>query len=223
MEFWNSIFGSKEPTVNYCEPILEGLIARPGYFISNIAYIFGGIYLLTRKSKIEKLFGIISILIGIASGIYDASFRFNAQIIDLSVMFLFINLIVVLNLKRALNIKGKVILVSLFTIFELAYILLISQLEGSSGRIFFGVFVIIAIISEIFLILRDTLAFQKYKYWLAGLFLFLIGFSIWLLDANLIWCDPTNILNGRGVYHYLTSITVVLIGIYYSKILKIKE
>ena len=90
--FWTEIFGSKLPSVDYCEKAISGIIARPEYFISNLSYLLVGIYLLTRKDKFGKVLGIISLIVGSFSAIYDASFRFNAQLLDLSAMFLLMSI-----------------------------------------------------------------------------------------------------------------------------------
>ena len=95
--FWTSLFGEKLPTVSYCETPTGMFIERPGYFISNIPYILLGVYLLTQKGLYAKAFGIIAICVGVFSGIYDASYKFNAQLLDLAAMFLLVSFLVIIN------------------------------------------------------------------------------------------------------------------------------
>lgn len=193
------------PTVEYCEKATNYFIARPGYAISNLPYIFLGLYLVSRKDKLAKLFGIISILIGAASFFYDSTFTLLSQIIDLSVMFIFINFLIVLNLKRLKNIKNKY-LVSVVLISYLVFISITILLGGSSGRILFGIGVLLQIISEIYLKVRNKDV--SILNWSIAVAIFILGFGIWLFDGMKIWCDPNNIFNGRAIFHYLTTISI---------------
>jgi hypothetical protein len=212
--FWNQIFGARIPTVIYCEQALDFVIARPGYFISNFAYIFVGLLLIFKKDKVAKVLGILSIVIGIFSGIYDASFKFNAQILDLLAMFSLVNFLLVFNLYK-LKIINKLGALILALVFELIYLAGILSLEGSSGRIIFGLFVVGVILSE-FVIFKKRLI-SNFKYFLIALITFLIGFGIWTLDASQLLCSPIEWLNGRAIYHYITAITIYYLYLHNRK------
>lgn len=218
--FWTQIFGERIPTVEYCEKAIEGLVARPGYFISNIPYILLGIFLLTRKDKLAKVLGLISILIGIFSGIYDASFKFNAQIFDLMAMFALINFLFVFNLYK-LKFTGKKLSVVLAILFQLAYLLGIISFEGSSGRILFGLFVL-GVIGTEYLIYKTKLL-ETHRYFLLALATFAVGFLIWTLDASQTICSPIEWINGRAIYHYVTTITIYYLYLHNRKKLQIRK
>lgn len=205
VNFWTDIFGSKLPTVIYCEKAIDGLIARPGYFISNLAYILVGIFLLTKKDKLAKILGIISILIGVLSGVYDASFKFNSQILDLSGMFLLVIFLLVFNLYK-LKITSSRNSIILAVVLQILSMLGIILLEAQSGRILFGLYVIGVIITELIFWKRKLL--REYKTFAIALGLFLLGFVIWMLDSNQILCSPITLINGRAVFHYLTAISI---------------
>lgn len=215
-----SIFGEwagVAPTVAYCETATGGFIGRPGYAVSNIPYIFLGIYLLIwkRDQKLAKEFGIISIAVGTASFIYDASFTFLAQTVDLAAMFTFVALLVGLNIQRIVGFSRKHRW-SLMFILTAIYTPLTVLWEGSSGRIIFGLAVVTTIITEAYLS-RRTENYKGQKF-LIALILFVVGFGIWLFDANQIICDPTNLFNGRAIYHYLTTFTIYFLWRHYSEI-----
>lgn len=212
--FWDNIFGSKLPTVDYCEKAISGIIARPEYFISNISYILVGIYLLTRKDRFGKILGVISLMVGSFSAIYDASFRFNAQLLDLSSMFLLINFLLLYNLsKLKITSKRKLIILGIFL--QAMYFIGINFLEGQSGRILFGLGVFGILVTEYIFWKRKVVL--NYKIFISAFLLFIIGFLIWLLDSNKILCSPSIPLNGRTVFHILTVVSIYLLYRYNIK------
>lgn len=213
-QFWTQIFGERIPTVEYCEQVIEGLIARPGYFISNIPYIILGVFLITRKDKVAKILGTLSILIGVFSGIYDASFKFNAQIFDLMAMFALINFLFVFNLYK-LKLASKQASIFLAIIFQLTYLLGIISFEGSSGRMLFGLFVLGVILTEYIIYKRKLV--ESHKYFLVALATFLVGFLIWTFDASQTICSPVEWLNGRAIYHYITTATIYYLYLHNRK------
>lgn len=205
------------PTVTYCEAAVAGLIARPGYAVSNIPYIIIGVYLLIkyRNTGLAKFFGASSIAIGVASFFYDASFTFASQLIDLMAMFSFIAILTVINLNRVKKLSYRSNLIIVLGLLA-TYFLAIYVLQGSTGRILFGIVAIFNIGCELYLWLK----YRNYQlsYWIAGIVLFIAGFGIWLLDANKIWCDPSNLFNGRAIYHYLTAVTIFLLFKHYQSL-----
>lgn len=57
----------QRPTVEYCEKAGNGFIKRPFYAIGNLVYLAVGLLILKKGngSKISKLFGYMSLFIGI--------------------------------------------------------------------------------------------------------------------------------------------------------------
>ncbi len=212
--FWDNIFGSKLPSVDYCEKAISGIIARPEYFISNLSYILVGIYLLTRKDRFGRILGVISLIVGSFSAIYDASYRFNAQLLDLSAMFLLINFLFLYNLHK-LKITSNRNLYALGIFLQVIYFIGISLLEGQSGRILFGLGVFGILFTE-YLFWRKKVALN-YKVFFSAFLLFIFGFLIWLLDSNKILCSPSIPLNGRTIFHILTAVSIYLLYKYDKK------
>lgn len=201
MNLWNQLFGNILPTVSYCEAIKDSLIARPAYFLSNIPYIILGVYLVTRKNKISKILGMFSILIGIASSVYDASYRYNAQLIDLAVMCLFISFLFIKNLSLVLK-RLKSTKILFYYVINLLSISLIYYFKGGAGSLIFAALITLYIISE--LMVWRKFSITK-KYWIIALTLFLIGWIFWQFDAKQIVCSPIALLNGRALFHYFTA------------------
>ncbi len=213
MSLWNSLFGTIEPTVKYCENAVSGVIARPGYFISNLPFILLGIWLLFKKDRLSKVFGLFSIGIGLASSIYDASFRYNAQIIDLKMMFAFINFLIILNLNSLFKLS-KARSIALFIILQLIYGVLLITLKGGIGSLLFGI-AVAALIGMQFWIWKLNSNSEK-MFWSIAFIVFILGWLIWQFDANQIWCDPSTLFNGRAVFHYLTTVAIYFLWRHYN-------
>lgn len=212
--FWQAIFGTKLPNVYFCEEATNQIIARPGYFISNIPYILLGIYLIfVVKNKYAKLIGIASILVGTFSGIYDASYTFYANILDLMGMLILLNVLFYISLKNI--IQNKKLLIFILFINQLLYLILALVIQSRIGQIWFGVNILVYIITESIILFRSKNKLNK-KYFLAGVIVFLIGVMFWIPDGLHLYCFPSDWLQGRGIFHYITTIAIYLIYKYYT-------
>lgn len=212
--FWQAIFGTKLPNVYFCEEAINQIIARPGYFISNIPYILLGIYLIfVVKNKYAKLIGIASILVGIFSGIYDASYTFYANILDLMGMLILLNVLFYISLKNI--IQNKKLLIFILFINQLLYLILALVIQSRIGQIWFGVNILVYIITESIILFRNKNKLNK-KYFLVGVIVFLIGVMFWIPDGLHLYCFPSDWLQGRGIFHYITTIAIYLIYKYYT-------
>lgn len=211
LNFW------AEPTIEYCEkPILSTFVKRPFYALSNVFYLFIGLLILYRGqgSRNSKVFGYLALLIGMLSFFYDATYKYFFQILDLGGMILFVNIIIFLNVQESYAFsKNKIIFSQI--IIGIISMLSIVFLKGFFGNIIFSVYVLAAILSE-WQIYR-TKRREQYLYWTLALAALLVGFIFWLLDASGWSCDPKNIINGRGVFHLLTSISIYLLYVFYEK------
>ncbi|MHB8871505.1 MAG: ceramidase domain-containing protein [Candidatus Doudnabacteria bacterium] len=196
------------PTIEFCEKAVDGIIKRPFYAFSNLSYLIVGFIILGKKTRYSKPFGYIAILVGLLSFGYDASYTYISQLLDLLGMLIFVNLVIYLSTKRLFSIKTKKLL-----IFQIIAVILgmftILYFKSFSGDFVFGFFVLTAIILE--LSLWKAKKTREVKMWFAGLAVFVLAFIIWLFDANGLWCDPTNMVNGRSIFHILTSITIFLL------------
>jgi len=203
------------PTIEFCEKAGTGPIKRPFYALSNFAYLFIGLIILKKGqgSRLSKQFGYLSILIGFFSFIYDASYTYFSQLIDLLGMLLFVNLLIYLSAKRFFLFSGRKII--FFQFWAICFgILTIIYFKSMAGEFVFGLFIIFAIILE-FLLWRKKKALN-FSLWLQGVGVFILGFLFWLPDALGLFCDPNNYINGRSIFHLLTALTIYLLYQYYS-------
>jgi hypothetical protein len=201
------------PTVTYCEQPLDLLIKRPWYALSNFAYIGLGIYLLLKKDdKLAKLFGFLSLLIGLCSFVYDSSFTYTSQLLDLFAMVLFATTLIFISVARLIKSRSTFI-AGLFMLVVFAMLMIIT-FKGFAGNIAFGTLVSTYIVIE----LRNYMIGRRInmKYWYWGLSIFILGISFWYLDVNKLYCLELGLLNGRAVFHYLGAISVYLLYRFYS-------
>lgn len=199
------------PTVEFCEKAGSGILARPFYAISNLPFLIISVLIL-RKSKnlLALLFAATVGLVGLFSFIYDAAPSRLTQLIDLTGMFLIISALITVNITRLRinNLRNNLIVLPIITFISsfITYFL-----KGISGNIIFGLLVLTYIFSELYLKKENNL-----KEWLGAFLIFATGFIIWLFDFKNWYCLPGNYLNGRGVFHILTAISIYLLYKYYA-------
>jgi hypothetical protein len=207
-----NLFGN--PTVEFCEKVGGGLIKRPFYAISNIAYLAIGLTILSRGTKLSKHFGFLALFIAVASFLYDASYTYLSQLVDLLGMLIFVNLLVNLSSQRYFKVSTKRLLLIQSTFIVLG-IGIIFYFKSFAGEFVFGSFVIAEIILELLLWFRGKT--KEIKLWFYGFFTFSLGFIIWLFDASGGFCDPHNIVNGRSIFHILTAFSIYLLYKYFEE------
>jgi len=203
-----------QPTIEYCEKPVSGLIKRPYYAISNFAFFASGVLILVkgRKSKLAMLFGYTAIVIGLLSFAYDASYLYISQLLDLTGMLLLVNILLYLNLGKIFRFAKR--LVSLQIVLYLLSMATIMYFRGFAGNIVFGIYVLAVIVTEY--ILKRRKQNQNYKYWILAFAFFVLGFAIWLLDSSKTVCFSFGLLNGRAVFHYLNAISIYYLYIFYE-------
>lgn len=202
-------------TVDYCEKIVSGWIKRPFDTAGNIVFLILGIIFLIigKKSKLSKIFGWTTLVIWLFSSLYDATASLLFQVFDFTAMFIFVTLLISLNLER-LGLKISKIYRWIVIILGVIVFLFF---RGLSPHIFFGVLVLTVIVSEL------SIKAQSRKFWYFGITTFITGVLFWLVDLNKLVCDPTKIFNGRNLEHFFFSLAIYLIYAHYHQIKKLNE
>jgi hypothetical protein len=203
------------PTVNFCEKAGTGIIKRPYYAVTNLAYLLVSavIFFKNPKSKLAQLFAVTSLLIGILSFNYDALYVRWAQLLDLGGMLLFVSLLLYLNFAEIWRTKRRFVAVFLFGIFTISE-LLIFMIGAYSGNIIFGLLVVAYILSEGYF--HHLKKHKNYHYWYWAFALFALGFSIWLTDPTGLVCFKIGLFNGRAIFHYLTALSIYFLYTFYA-------
>jgi hypothetical protein len=202
------------PTIEYCEKPIQGLIKRPYYAVSNLAFLLSGFLILSKgkMNRLSKIFGFTAITIGLLSFFYDASYLYFSQLLDLTGMLLFVNILLYLNLDKLF--KSSKYLILMQVISYLASISAIIYFQGFAGNVVFGIYVLSVIVTE-YLLCKQKLH-QNYGYWVLAIVLFVVGFAIWLLDASKLFCFTFGLLNGRAVFHYLNAFSIYYLYKFYA-------
>ncbi|MBL7666338.1 MAG: ceramidase domain-containing protein [Bacteriovoracaceae bacterium] len=194
-----------QATMHFCEAKLCDIIVQPANAYSNLGFVLMGLYLfkIVDRRSLYVLFPISSVLVGITSFLYHASWTFFFQVFDVTSMFTLSALMLSLNLLRL----GKIGKKSLFYFYPTVVILsglLMFFLKGKSGEYIFGTHIIFVLISESILYLKKNQA--DYSNLKVALLLFGISFFIWNMDAKEIWCRPDNhIWQGHALWHVINA------------------
>jgi|GEM_PF-1817421 len=221
MAFFNNLIAqlTYKPSMDYCEKAGSGLVARPGYAISNLLYIIIGIIILVKywKNRVSRTFGFMTVAVGLFSFVYDTAHVYWSQLLDLTAMFVFIGFILTLNIKRLANPSHRSLRV-IYALVVAISVLLIYIFRSFSGDIIFGIFIVSNLLLEFNMIKKQKGSFDyKYRHWILGVGVFLVGIALWFIDFFNIWCDPTNLFNGRGIFHYLGAIGVYFLFKFYQQ------
>lgn len=200
------------PTVLYCEPALNELVARPWYMLSNIVFLIVGIVILARGGKHSRMFGGLALLIGMLSSIYDMTFTYISQLFDLAGMLLLIGYLLYLNLSRFTP-KHQFLRWLLLLDFVISLCLIV-LLKGYAGNVIFGIAILIYVVTEI--ILLRTKQHIRPWLWITAFGLFIIGAFFWISDASQLYCADIGLLNGRAIFHYTNAVTIYLLFRFYQ-------
>lgn len=194
-------------TVSFCESQICSIIVKPAEAWSNIAYIILGIYITHRcireKNQHLLILGIIGILLGIGSGIFHATGTFFGEFLDVSGMFMYVIMGLVIASRRLFNIKFS-LMIPLFVTIQVLCMTLLWFIKPIGITIFSILFTLV-LIFEIILYKRDRKRID-YRYYFLFIGSFGVAWAIWWLDILKIWCNPDNhYFNGHAFWHIVTA------------------
>jgi len=191
------------PNIKWCEENLCSYITTPANTWSNLSYIVFGIWMIydasKRKSQGGKkegsrtltTIGFASIMVGVTSLIYHASYTAQGQFLDFVGMYMFAVIPVILNLRRLRfltkkteNIAGFVIVLLLSAFTALVQLKIIFP-EGFPIQNLVAIMVAVTAIQEIVLWKRGAIANRGL--FLKSLLFIGAGFACSISDATGIW------------------------------------
>lgn len=218
---WYALSELRLPNVDWCELQRCAWVVEPANTWSNLAYVAvgGALWLVARRQGSPHLraFAPAALLVGLASGIYHASYTFVLQIFDFLAMYVFCYLLLTLNLRRlgALDARSwwprYVQLVGATTALTVALDFLGVPIQG-----IVLVLIVTLVASELWLWRRDR------RVRLAGFALAVglitTGAAFSLLDVTRTWCDPTHpFLQGHAIWHVLSALSLVAAYLHYAQ------
>jgi len=216
------------PSHCFCENIGSGIVRQPIDAYSNTIYLLVGIFiifhliLLSKKrlsySKITNLprkilfvMAFASIALGLGSFLYHAKFNFLGEQLDDDSMYLvgsFLLLSSFSHLKRfSIN---RFLFSYVFLNLFLEILILIHPLVRG---LMFGLLIVSMLILE-----NKNHKINKNnklnRNLVIGIFLFALGYAIWILDYTKILCFPYSIFQGHAIWHLLTGLAIYFMYLY---------
>lgn len=213
---WKKFEGASCLPDCWCElPRHGSLILEPFNSWSNLGFIILGIYILLFSTQtlsnqniiinhpiLEKFYSFILIFLGIGSFLFHMSQTFIGQWIDVLGMYLLISYFFLYNFLRIRKLSFNSFYVSYFIINIIFGFLLYYQPQ--TRRYLFAVLVILTLIQSVWVQLKIKSLIEK-KYLLFSIGYLILGQVFWNLDKSKIWCNPTGMINGHGIWHLLCS------------------
>ncbi len=207
---WYSLKSLRLPKVKWCEDQLCSWIEEPANTWSNLGYILAGVVMwqLSKnlKSRPLRFYGLAGVLVGSCSFIYHASNSFFLQLFDFFGMYLFIYLLIFVNLERI----GRSVIRNSFgpyfatvtgsTLLTLAVDYTAFPIQG----LILGL-ILVVIATEI-LAVKKSKTPVKLHWFLLSFFFISLGAVCSVLDVKRIACDPFNhVLQGHALWHVFGS------------------
>jgi hypothetical protein len=196
------------PNVRWCEENLCSIVTAPANTWSNLAYVLVGLVMWVAARRLGRsdlrFYGPAAIVVGLFSLVYHASYTFFFQFFDFVGMFVFLDLVILVDLDRLGRIAPKSQLRS--------WLILVAVSSALVPPLFFAgipiqllVVVSIAVWVALEVALLRTRGGPGRLLWLslalsaaAGLFS--------ASDVTRVLCDPRNhFFQGHATWHVLTA------------------
>lgn len=214
----------------FCEQARPGAVAEPSNTFSNLAFVLVGLLVLQHGRHTARsappggrnvmlghrayplMYGAALVLLGFGSFFYHASLTTLGRWLDVMGMYLLASFIALYNWTRIRPARGMT--------FAAAYVLLNVALGAAlalnpSIRLrLFSALIWLGIALEVYLLMVRRPAIQ-YRYYFAALGCFALAYGIWILDNELIVCNPYAPLQGHAIWHMLTAVAAGLIYRFY--------
>ena len=197
--------GFEPPDLQHCEANLAGWIATPANTWSNLAYLAAA-WVLWRRG--DRAFAWAAVALGLTSFLFHASFTFLFQAADYVGMFVYVLLMLSLNLRRLGWGRWR----EFYAAALVASTALVFILRNA------GIGLQWIIVTQVAaLLLTEALARGRgYRDWLNGLGLMGAAAGVWVLDYTRAWCDPHNHwLQGHAAWHVLSAAAIPYIARFY--------
>ncbi len=212
------------PNLKWCEENLCAWVTAPANTWSNLAYIALGLLMWHEARRMGsaplRIFGPASIVVGVFSLVYHASYTFFFQFFDFVGMFVFCFVLIVLNWRRLGRLRESQIVP--------AFLVGVGVCSASVPLLYWlGIPIQLTVAALITLILVDEWrlsrrgrAHGRYPVYLYGLAMLAAGAVCSALDLSRVWCDPSNHwLQGHAAWHVLTAGSLYLMFRFYRGIL----
>jgi len=210
------------PNLKWCEENLCSWITAPANTWSNLAYIVLGVVMWRQarrwKNRSLAIFGPASIIVGVASFAYHASYTFFLQFFDFVGMFIFCFLLIVLNGRR-LGQLGERDLVPAF----IGGVGVCSALVPVLFYFDIPIQLTVMALTAVILLQESWLSRRAaepahYPLFFGAMALLAAAVTFSALDLTRTWCDPGNHwLQGHALWHLLTACALYILFLFYRQ------
>jgi len=219
--------GWKPPNVDWCEEELCAWVVNPADSASNVAYVIFGVVMLatTRRSDAApsvRLFGPASILVGLFSFAYHATYTYFFQFFDFVGMFVFCFAVVTANAVRLQWIQP-----ASTAVFCFVGVVVFSGLVPIVSMTAIPIQVLVLLLALV-IMGQEFAAFRREgpldppaprRLFFAALGLLALGLAASVADLTRTWCDPTNHwIQGHALWHVLSAAALYLLFLYYREL-----
>jgi hypothetical protein len=219
--------GWTPPNVDWCEEELCSLVVNPAGTWSNLAYVVLGVLMILAARRIPKpqrapsldLFGPASILVGLSSLVYHASYTYFFQFFDFVGMFLFCFTVITANALRLgwIGPERRIAFLTGSVVGASALVPLVGEtsfpIQGLVGLL------IAAILGQEALLWRRAPRAAPYALFGLALALLAAAAAASLADVTRAWCDPANHwLQGHALWHGLSAASLLALFAFYRRL-----
>ena len=207
----------------FCElPRVGSLIVQPANSWSSYGYAFAGFLMIALAQgrdwasgfhrQAAAWFGITAIFVGLGSVLLHATLTLWGQFADVMGMYLISGFMLVSAIARwrDMSARGAVMLYIGVVGALLALLYLVPEVRRS----LFAVVLLAAIAVEM-IFARPRRPGVKVFYYLLGIVVKAVAFTIWNLDQHGIVCTPESAFQGHAVWHLLGATSLWLTFLYY--------
>lgn len=217
------------PNLQWCEENLCAYVTAPANTYSNAAYIIAGLWMARearrRRSPTLALFGPGSVVVGVTSATYHASYTWFFQFFDFFGMYVFALMPLTLNLRRlgvlTASSMRRFFAGALAALCTLTYVLNLLDIPIQ--------FIVLVLIFTV--IFQEWMLHRRYSrggarkptppdyfQWLMGILFLFVGAICSAADKLGIWCDPKNhVIQGHAAWHLLTAVSLCFIFRFYGQ------
>ena len=208
------------PNVDWCEQELCALVVNPANTWSNLLYVVLGLVMWSEARRLGRrdlaVFGPASVLVGVFSLVYHASYTYFFQFFDFVGMFVFCFLPLALNARRLGWIRpGRELAFQTagVVLFSAAVPVLFELGVPIQGLVFL---LIVAIVAQELALRARSADRSAYPWFFTGLALITAGAVCSALDVTRAWCDPTHPwLQGHALWHVLSAASLYALFRFY--------
>jgi hypothetical protein len=219
---WSELSALAPPNVKWCEEQICGWIVEPANTWSNLGYILIGLVLIVRawkpRNRMMFTFGWAELIVGVFSFTYHMSYTFALQVLDFAAMYVFMGLLVALNLQRlgVFGRRGR----------GLFYGALLAGMTALTILLYFVGFPIQALVLVLVLVTLATEAMirlrrlerPEYRWFWTALGLITVAMTFSALDHERIFCDPKDhLIQGHAIWHMLGAVSLYASYLFYRQ------